>query len=32
VGAVEVLKKEGLGVMALQDYYKNGMIDKQRTN
>lgn len=25
VGAVEVLKKEGLGVMALQDYYKNGI-------
>jgi carbamoyl-phosphate synthase large subunit len=27
VGAIEVLKEEGLTVMALQDYYKDGMLD-----
>lgn len=28
VGAIEVLKKEGLTVKALQDYYKDGIIDR----
>jgi carbamoyl-phosphate synthase large subunit len=27
VGAIEVLKKDGLEVRALQDYYKDGIID-----